>query len=180
MPLVNHGKEVDPELSRLSYEQRQLRQLIYNDHTQDIKALWTKRNRLLHRIQECSKALAGAFMDEKLAIIEQSNRSTHMFEATRAHFRRHLPSLSLHDSAGGYILRRQEAGIQIKQNYQGQFFEPTRTPVADDGVKRPLNNPITAFERAFRRLRNGRATGLDSIPSELTQVWIRATSSTTR
>ncbi|RMX63186.1 hypothetical protein KXD40_006724 [Peronospora effusa] len=50
MPLVKHGKEVDPELSRLSYEQRQLRQLIYNDHTQDVNVLRTKRNRLLHRI----------------------------------------------------------------------------------------------------------------------------------
>ncbi|RQM10963.1 hypothetical protein DD237_008435 [Peronospora effusa] len=71
MPLVKHGKKVDPELSRLSYEQRQLRQLIYNDHTQDVNALRTKRNRLLHRIRERSNALAGAFIDEKLAIIEQ-------------------------------------------------------------------------------------------------------------
>ena len=153
MPLVNQGKEVDPELSRLSYEQRQLRQLIYNDHTQDIKALRTKRNRLLHRIQECSKALAGAFMDEKLAIIEQSNRSAHMFEATRALFRRHLPSLSLHNSTGGYILSRQEAGIRIKQDFQGQFFDPMRTLVADDGVKRPLNNPITAYTMDVQQAR---------------------------
>ncbi|KAL3665005.1 hypothetical protein V7S43_010180 [Phytophthora oleae] len=50
MPLVNHTKEVDPELSRLSYEQRQLRQLIYNDHKQDVKVMRTKRNRLLHWI----------------------------------------------------------------------------------------------------------------------------------
>ena len=103
-----------------------------------------------------------------------------MFEATRALFRRRLPSLSLHDSTGGYLLSRQEAGIQIKQHFQGQFFDPTRTPVAEDGVKRPLNNPITAFEleRAFRYLHNGRATGPDSCRA--TQVWIRATSSTTR
>ena len=168
MPLVKHGKEVDPELSRLLYEQRQLRQLIYNDHTQDVKALRTKRNRLLHRIRERSKALAGAFIEEKLAIIEQSNRSTQMFEATRALFRRHLPSLSLHNSTGGYILSRQEAGIRIKQDFQGQFFDPMRTLVADDGVKRPLNNPITVFEleRAFCRLRKGRATGPTSfLPS---------------
>ena len=105
-----------------------------------------------------------------------------MFEATRALFRRRLPSLSLHDSTGGYLLSRQEAGIQIKQHFQGQIFEPTRTRVADDGFKRTLNNLIIAFklERAFRRLRNGRATGPNSIPAELTQVWIRATSSTTR
>ncbi|UIZ23662.1 hypothetical protein KXD40_007818 [Peronospora effusa] len=120
-------------------------------------------------LEKRSKALAGAFIDEKLAIIEQSNRSTHMFEATRALFRQRLPSLSLHDSTGKYIRSRQEAGIQIKQHFQDQFFNRTRTPVADDGVKRPLNNPITAFELecAFRRLRNGRATGLDSIPAEL-------------
>ena len=167
MPLVKHGKEVDPEISRLSYKQRQ--QLIYNDYTQDVKAFRTKRNQLLHRIREHSKALAGAFIDEKLAIIEQSNRSPHMFEATRALFRRRLPSLSLHDSTGGYMPSRQEAGIQIKQHFQGQFIDPMRMPVAGGGVKRPLNNPITAFklERAFRRLRNGRAMGPDSIPAEL-------------
>ncbi|RQM10964.1 hypothetical protein DD237_008436 [Peronospora effusa] len=92
-----------------------------------------------------------------------------MFEATRALFRRRLPSFSLHDSTGTYILSRQEAGIQIKKHFQDQFFDRPRTPVADEGVKRPLNNPITAFELecAFRRLRNGRATGPDSIPAEL-------------
>ncbi|KAK1946811.1 Craniofacial development protein 2 [Phytophthora citrophthora] len=134
MPLINHTKVVDPELSRLSYEQRQLRQLIYNDHKQEVKALRTKRNRLLHQIQERSKALARALIDEKLAIIEQSNRSTQVFEATRALFRRRSPITSLCDSTGKYIL-----------------------------------NPITASEldRAFRRLRNGRATSPDSIPAEL-------------
>ncbi|KAL3659646.1 hypothetical protein V7S43_015321 [Phytophthora oleae] len=169
MPLVNHTKEVDPELSRLSYEQRQLRQLIYNDHKQDVKALRTKRNRLLHRIQERSKALAGAFIDEKLAIIEQSNHSTQIFEATRALFRRRSLLTSLCDSTGKYILSRQEAGTKIKQHFQDQLSDPTRTPVANDGLKRPLNNPITAYEldSAFRRLRNGHATGPDSIPAEL-------------
>lgn len=74
MPLVNHTKVEDPELFRLSYEQRQLRQLIHNDHKQDIKALRTKRNRLLHRIQDRSNDLTGAFIDKKLGIIEQSSR----------------------------------------------------------------------------------------------------------
>ena len=32
MPLVTHTQEENPELSRLAYEQRQLLQLIYNDH----------------------------------------------------------------------------------------------------------------------------------------------------
>uniref|UniRef100_A0AAV1T1B3 Uncharacterized protein n=1 Tax=Peronospora matthiolae TaxID=2874970 RepID=A0AAV1T1B3_9STRA len=42
-------------------------------------------------------------------------------------------------------------------------------PVADDGLQRPLKNLITAFEleRAFRRLRTGRATGPDTTPAEL-------------
>ena len=41
--------------------------------------------------------------------------------------------------------------------------------MADDVVKRPLNNSITAFEleRAFRRLLNNRATDPDSTPAEL-------------
>ena len=86
MPLVRHSKQVDPELSRLSYEQRHLRQLIYNDHTQDVTALRTKRNRLLHRIQTRSKALARALIDEKLAVIKKPNCSTHMFEAMRVLF----------------------------------------------------------------------------------------------
>ncbi|POM63001.1 RxLR effector candidate protein [Phytophthora palmivora] len=58
MPLGNHVKELDPDLSRLPYEQRQLRQPIYNIHKQATEALRTKRNRLLHWIQERSKAVA--------------------------------------------------------------------------------------------------------------------------
>ncbi|CAH0521940.1 unnamed protein product [Peronospora belbahrii] len=41
MPLAHHTKVVVLELSCLSYEQRHLRQLIYNDHTQDGTALHT-------------------------------------------------------------------------------------------------------------------------------------------
>ncbi|KAG1701456.1 hypothetical protein DVH05_010762 [Phytophthora capsici] len=147
MPLVNHTKVVDPELARLSHEQRHLWQLIYDDHKQDVKALRTKRNRLLHRIQERSKALAGAFIDEKLAIIEQSNRSTQMFEATRALFRQRPPLTSLCDSTGKYILSRQATGTKIRQHFQQQFSDPMRTPVAADRIKRPLNNPITVRAR---------------------------------
>ncbi|CAH0482892.1 unnamed protein product [Peronospora belbahrii] len=42
-------------------------------------------------------------------------------------------------------------------------------PVAANGLTRPLKNPITTYEleRAFRRLRNGRAPGPDSTPAEL-------------
>ena len=71
MPLVTHTKEVDPEISRLSYEQRQLRQLIYNSHRQDVKGFRLRRNRLLHQIRERSKALARAFVDANSLI---SNR----------------------------------------------------------------------------------------------------------
>ena len=39
IPLVTHTKVVDPELLSLSFEQRQLQQLIYNDHRQDVKNL---------------------------------------------------------------------------------------------------------------------------------------------
>uniref|UniRef100_A0AAV1UI08 Reverse transcriptase domain-containing protein n=1 Tax=Peronospora matthiolae TaxID=2874970 RepID=A0AAV1UI08_9STRA len=42
-------------------------------------------------------------------------------------------------------------------------------PVADDGLQRPLKNPITAFElkRAFRHLCNRRASGPETIAIEL-------------
>ena len=44
-----------------------------------------------------------------------------------------------------------------------------RISIADDGLKRFLKNPITAYdlECAFRLFRNGRATGPDFIPVEL-------------
>ncbi|KAJ8524821.1 hypothetical protein ON010_g16295 [Phytophthora cinnamomi] len=57
----------------------------------------------------------------------------------------------------------------IKQHFQEQFADPTRTPVAPDGLARPLDNPISAdeLERAFKRLHNRRALGPDDIPAEL-------------
>jgi len=150
MPLVRHSKQVNSELSRLSYEQRHLRQLIYNDHTQDVTALRTKRNRLLHRIQARSKALARALIDEKLAVIEQSNCSTHMFEAMRVLFRRRLPLTSLCDSSGKYILSPHEAGIKIKQHFADQFSDPTRMSVVDDGLQRPLTNRLLHLSSTAR------------------------------
>ncbi|KAK1945797.1 hypothetical protein P3T76_002845 [Phytophthora citrophthora] len=142
--------------------------LFYNDHKQDVKALRTKLNRLLHQIQEHSKALAGAFIDEKLAIIEQSNRSTQMFETTRV-FRQRSSLTSLCDSTGKYILNRQDAGTKIKQHFKDQFSDPKHTSVTVDGLKHPLNSPITADEIdcAFRCLHNGRAPGPDAISAEL-------------
>ncbi|KAG3113798.1 hypothetical protein PI125_g7006 [Phytophthora idaei] len=84
LPFVNHVKVVDLELSRLSYERRQLRQLIYDDQTKVVKALRTKRNRLLHQIRRRSQALAKASIDEKLEVIEQLSHSVQMFKVTRA------------------------------------------------------------------------------------------------
>ncbi|RQM11608.1 hypothetical protein DD237_008543 [Peronospora effusa] len=92
-----------------------------------------------------------------------------MFEATRALFRRRSPLTSLCDPTGKYILSCEEAGTKIKQHFQERFSDPTRSTIADDGIKRPLDNPTTAYELecAFRRLRNGRETGPDCIPAEL-------------
>ncbi|UIZ27661.1 hypothetical protein KXD40_005588 [Peronospora effusa] len=92
-----------------------------------------------------------------------------MFEATRALFRRRSPLTSLCDPTGKHIFSCEEAGTKIKQHFQEQFSDPTRSTVADDGFKRPLDSPIIAYELecAFRRLRNGRATGPDCIPAEL-------------
>ncbi|RQM14776.1 hypothetical protein KXD40_005597 [Peronospora effusa] len=60
-----------------------------------------------------------------------------MFEATRALFRRRSPLTSLCDPTGKYILSCEEAGTKIKQHFQEQFSDPTRSTVADDGFKRP-------------------------------------------
>ena len=135
-------------------------------------ALQTKRNRLLHRIRERSKALARDFIDEKIAIMRWSNRSTHIFEATRDLFLRRLPPISLHDITDNFILSRQATGIKIKKHFQDLFFDPKHTPVADDGVKRLLSNPITAFEieRAFWHLQNGSAMVPNSMPAELLKL----------
>ena len=161
MPFVTHNKEVNPDLSRLSYEQRQLRQLIYNDHRQDVTGLHLRRNWLLHQIRERSKALARAFIDDKLAIIEQTSHSTQMFEATRALFKRRPPVTSLRDPTKANTFSATKKQV-LSNTSKNSSQTPCAFYIADDGLKRPLDNLITAYELecAFRRLRNGRATAL--------------------
>ncbi|OWY97257.1 Endonuclease Reverse transcriptase, partial [Phytophthora megakarya] len=150
-------------------EQRRLRLLIYNDHAQDAKALRRQRNAILHQIRERSKSIATAYIDEKLTTMQESSPSARLFTATRALFQKRSPLTSLLDSEGKYILSRKAAGKKIKHHFQEQFIDPHRQPVPDDGLKQPLESPIEAeeLERAFKRLRNGRAAGPDAIPAEL-------------
>ncbi|RQM13383.1 hypothetical protein DD237_006674 [Peronospora effusa] len=167
-PLVRHYKEVDPDLFRLSYEQRQLRQLIYNEHRQDVKALRFRRNRLLHWIRDGSKAFARAFIDEKIATIEQSSHSAQMFEATRALFRRRSPLTSLCDPTGKYILSCEEAGTKIKQHFQEQFSDPTRSTVVDDGLNAlwTTRSPRTSSNaRSAAYVTDAQRARLASLPS---------------
>ncbi|KAL4167469.1 hypothetical protein KRP22_012953 [Phytophthora ramorum] len=69
-----------------------------------------------------------------------------------------IPAIKAKWPRGKYILSRNQTGIKIKQHFQEQFADPTRQLIADDGLKQPLTNPITAAElaRSFKRLRNGR------------------------
>ncbi|EGZ26881.1 hypothetical protein PHYSODRAFT_455663, partial [Phytophthora sojae] len=93
-PLIPHAKIVDPGLARLTFEQRRLRQLINNDHTQDVADLRKRRNRLLHEIRERSKALANEAINAKLEAIENAPGTAQMFEATKTLFRRRTPLTS--------------------------------------------------------------------------------------
>ncbi|CAH0513423.1 unnamed protein product [Peronospora belbahrii] len=91
-----------------------------------------------------------------------------MFKGMRALFRRRLPMTSLCDSTGKYSLSRQEAGTKIFLSNTSRTS--SRTPARRRRrPSTPLKNRITAYEleRAFRRLRNGRAPDADFIPAEL-------------
>ncbi|EGZ15125.1 hypothetical protein PHYSODRAFT_406977, partial [Phytophthora sojae] len=88
----------DPELARLSCEQRRLCLAIYNDRALDVDDLRRRRNHVLHKIRERSRHLARTFIDEKLTAIDRSSHLARMFEATRVLLRQRSPLTSRCDS----------------------------------------------------------------------------------
>ncbi|KAE8897029.1 hypothetical protein PF006_g10016 [Phytophthora fragariae] len=140
-PAISKGRFADPQLKKtLSYLQQQLRLDIYNNTSAEVHQLRKTRNEFLHAIRTRCLELANQALNHQAEVIESLSTSSRVFEATRAFFRKTRPRQHIRD----------------KQ-------------VHPDSERRPLQQPIdpAELERAFRRLKNGRAAGPDAVLAEL-------------
>ncbi|POM73362.1 Ubiquitin-conjugating enzyme E2, partial [Phytophthora palmivora] len=142
-PAISKGRFADPQLKVLSYLQQQLRLDIYNNTSADVRQLRRTRNDILHAIRTRCLDLANQALDHQAEVIESLSTSSRVFEATRALFPNHL----------------------VREHFRSLFVDPSREAVRPDSERRPLQLPIDPAElkRAFRRLKNGRAAGPDTV-----------------
>ena len=93
-----------------------------------------------------------------------------MFEAVRTFAKRNTNNaVYVKDENNNMIQSDILKAEMIKEWYSNQFSSRDTALEPFDGPARPLNYPITPseVEYAAKRLKNGRATGPDSIPNEL-------------
>ena len=160
----------DPEIIRLVSEKQKLRLLLNNNESSDRTNLRTKINRLQYEIKKRLKKIKSDKAEHMSEVITNTDETRKMFEAVRTLTNSKPKSgITVHDNKGQCIGTDEKKADAIKTWFEEQFtgIDPPLEPF--EGPARPLDVPITTeeVELAARSLKNGRATGPDSIPNEL-------------
>ncbi|KAG6623384.1 putative EndonucleaseReverse transcriptase [Phytophthora cinnamomi] len=168
-PATSKGRFADPQLKTLSYLQQQLRLEIYNNTSADVRQLRKTRNEILHAIRTRCLELANQALDHQAEVIESLSTSSRVYEATRALFRKPSPRQHIRDKQGKLVLSTNRANHLVREHFRSLFVDSSREVIHPDSERRPLQLPIdpAELERAFRRLKNGRAAGPDAVSAEL-------------
>ncbi|POM67071.1 RxLR effector candidate protein [Phytophthora palmivora] len=141
-PAISKGRFADPQLKILSYLQQQLRLEIYNNTSAEVRKLRRTRNDIPHAIRIRCLDLANQTLDHQAEVIESLSTLSRVFEATSALFRKPSPRQHIRDKQGKLVLSTNRANHLLP-------IDPAE------------------LERAFRRLKNGRAAGPDTVSAEL-------------
>jgi hypothetical protein len=162
----------DPMLQELSTKRHKLRlQLTSNSNSTDRTALRTNINRTQSDIKKRLKTLDESRAATLAEEISSTDNTRRMFEATRqlAGVKKNNNVTVLSDT--NQVLTSDNEKSKILKTWFEQKLCPANvkplTPFVNE--PRPLSSPITRFEveTAAKLLKNGRATGPDSTPSEL-------------
>lgn len=168
----------DPEIEKLSLEQRDLRLRIENTKEEAIKDLLKhQRNQVLHDIRRRSLQSAEKILEERAEEVERLKNGAQMYKAVQLMKRRSSRAPRVHDGEGRFVGSNTETVSIVRDHFQSQFSDSKADqipPFIADA--RPLQHPVTVaeMETCLLRLNNGRAAGPDDMPGELLKYGARS------
>ena len=170
---TKHGCHTeDPEVSKLSAQQKALRLRIYESgKSKDRTMLRQERNNILHKISKRLRELNIKRADSLADEITATDDCRKMFRAARAlKVTGPIPSLSVHNTEGQFVGTDKGKADTISEWFKTQFTDPSDEPFHPfEGDPRPLEAPIeeAEIEKAVKSLSNGCSSGPDGITNEL-------------
>ena len=160
----------------MSERQRQIRLDIFSNVRMSIKKrreLKTERSRILKRMRQRVKTLRSEEIREKVEYLNTLKDCAKQFEAIKmisGSQLRKTAKLIVHDDKGKNICDDQEAATFVRTHFESLFSCRSMQPIpAFENQAKPLDNPISSGEvfEAIKKLKNGKACGLDGIAAEL-------------
>ena len=162
----HHGSHAMDELSN---KQKELRLKIKATKIPTKRELYKKeRNHILHEIRKLAINSTASRLDKIALEIEEAKNGAQMFKAVRLLTRSKPSAVIVQNVEGKIIANREMVTNEVAKYFEEKLNNPNvkHLPKNDIG---PLLEPITSeeVEHASKKLRNGRASGPDNIPSEL-------------
>ena len=165
------NRTYDPNIQKMSEEQRNLRLKINNTQNEDSrKKLKTARNKILHNIAKHVLELRNTELDNKAEEINQAQDSARMFKALKELEHKQYENPKVYDEHQKFLMNPNDILDAITRHFQNKFFaEEKEIITAFPGEPKPVRKPISISEvtAALKKLNNNRAAGKDNIPGEL-------------
>ena len=162
----------DPGLQDLSARRHKLRlQLLNNNKSADRTSLRAKINRIQSETKKRLKILDESRASILAEEISSTDNTRRMFEATRqlAGVKRNK-TVAVLSECSQMLTSDQDKANSLKEWFEKKFCPSNVEPIKPfEDEPRPLAEPLTNTEvqMAAKSMKNGRATGPDSVPSEL-------------
>ena len=161
----------DPEIEKLSEEQKNLRIQIENSRNlNEVIQKKAKRNKIMREIKEKLSENKEKEIEEKLTEINNMKDDSKMFKAVKLLNQKKYQNPFVHDENGRNVTQPTKIYHIVKNHFQNHFNDPLENKLDSfTGTKRKLNQPITLEEvqKCSKKLKNNRAPGYDEIPGEL-------------
>ena len=135
-----------PEIEELSNRQKQIRLQISNTNdAHKLQNLKTRRNLILHQIENRLNELKSAELDRMADNIEEFKDNIKMFKALKQMNRKPYETPTVHDANGKMISNPQDVYDAIKTHFENHFHKPEIEDLKmfESEVPKALTKPVT-------------------------------------